>query len=64
MLLFRIHFDIENPQEIREITLLIMQARQVGDVDGIKLLTVAPQLIAAHASVRRIKTVYVWGEVY
>jgi hypothetical protein len=28
MLLSRLHFDIENPQSIREITTLIMQERQ------------------------------------
>lgn len=124
----RLHFDIENPSASRETTLLMMPAWQVGDVAGIKLVTVAPdnyqhqlpsiqgtyllfdvktgtlkasmdapsltakrtaaasalaskylsrensetllvigtgtlapQLITAHASVRPIKTVYVWG---
>jgi ornithine cyclodeaminase len=38
----RLHFDIENPSASRETTLLMMPAWQVGDVAGVKLVTVAP----------------------
>jgi ornithine cyclodeaminase/alanine dehydrogenase-like protein (mu-crystallin family) len=39
----RLHFDIENPKASRETTLLMMPAWQVGNVAGIKLVTVAPE---------------------
>jgi len=39
----RLHYDMENPKSSRETTLLMMPAWQVGDVAGIKLVTVAPE---------------------
>jgi len=38
----RLHFDMENPKENRETTLLMMPAWQKGEVAGVKLVTVAP----------------------
>jgi len=38
----RLHFDMENPKESRETTLLMMPAWQKGGVAGVKLVTVAP----------------------
>jgi len=38
----RLHFDMDNPKENRETTLLIMPAWQEGGVVGVKLVTVAP----------------------